>query len=192
MEAVSGREDRAGKVRKVRTVRIMLGLKTESSVPGITGALFPEPSGIFMDVVAGIELHSRLSRPALHGDPADFSPCAGSEPELMRRPVYNVIMVISACHAEDIIGIHQALADEFFLTEIHQSPFHRQDPACGKQFRIRFRIEVRIDPKPVSQNNPEAVQIEITVIGQIEYGILIRYGIINDMQTAFGVQFVCT
>ena len=170
------------------SVREILCFKTYRRTASVNRAVF---SGFLIKEIRRIHLHSRKIGPYFHHDPALLPRCLCYFSKLsviFQDPV----MIIPVSETERFIVSSDLFPDRFSHAEVHRRTCHIDQFPGWDRLCVRTRIKICIQHNRVSEHIPAvmSVEIEITVVRQIQDRILIRRSVISDPKFIVFRQFI--
>ena len=177
MEGLSGAENAGGPVGMVNAVGIMLGFQAECCAVGVfLTALSCSGTG----EIGGIELYTGLIGEDGHDDPGLVA-----HGHCRRRSADNIIRVVTtaALHT-GLLGV-DPISDGVHGAEVHGSTFYGNNVTGGQAGFVSQMEGLCMDLHPVSVDaaGAVAVEIEVAVVGQIQNGVLITFGLVTQLQS---------
>ena len=161
----------------VNAVGEVLRLQTESTAGEIFCAVFTRSAG---GEIGGIQLYTGLIRGSGHHDTRLIAHC-----HRRGRTAEDLIGVIAVAQLyTGLFRIH-FVTDGVHGTKIHGSTCHGEN-FSGREAGLIAHVEgLGVDLHPVSVHIATAVtvEIEVAVVGQIQDGVLIRLGVVAQLQT---------
>ena len=179
-----GRHKGLGPFGVVYGVGIELGLQSHTGALTVVYALL----AFFVQVIACVELDAGAVGGDSHGSAGD-----GILQNSAGIAKYLKIMVVASLKDQGLVIHVDILSDGLGLPEVEGGAFHGTQFSRGDVFRIVGGEEPAGDGQKLIHGllgMLVASQIEIAVVGHIEYGILITDAVIGDSQNTAGLQCV--
>lgn len=168
----------------VQRIGIELGLQGNAAALAVKDAVLTAVG----QEVAGVELQARAVGGNGHG-PAGFRVLeygAGVAE-------YLKIVVITALEMQGVVVCGNIQADGLWDPEVHGRAADMPHFACGDAFPVRGSKEPGGEGKKLAHGFFRVVmacQVKITVVGQVEYRVLVADRVVGDVQAAPGIQAI--
>ena len=154
----------------------MLGLKTETAVLSVVDAAMAALCSI--QPIACIDLHARLGGSYLHHPSRGSLVDRGARRELLPSAIEDEIVII----ANGLSGQSSKVqADGLSLSKVERRAGHWHLLASGNRGGVHWDVSFRSDLQLVVKNVTAASEVEITMVGQIDWcGAVSGGGVINS------------
>ena len=162
----------------IRRVGIMLGFQAESAIFLIGLATLADDAGIEMN--GGIELHAGLGGQHFHLAAGRRIVHFSGETQRSHFSVEDEVVVIAA----DVLDFANVRADGRGLAKIERSVGDTLDFASGNERGIDRSVIVTVELQDVLKDVAVALtrQVEVTMIGEIQNGGLVRFCRVLDLE----------
>ena len=171
---LSGRQNNAWEFRVLHCIRIVLCLQAEPCPVGIAFSALANDIGGGQKV-SGVQLHSRLTGPALEQNPAGTAVCPCTQ--TIRLLFQQIVVVIARTVFQMDVFLMQPFSNLCRFPKVKRSAFlavKRNDSSGRQTSRIIFCKAVRknLEVLPLNTFAVLTIQIEIRMVGQIDDGVL--------------------
>src|SRR5450830_1245508 len=181
-------QDGVREVGLVRRIREMLSFQAQRATITV-GAQLAVLAAV--KEIARIKLNTGLLRVHLHHPARLWLAHAGGQ----RQPMICVliqhkVMVVTAPDAQLLMRQGDVVADDGTLAQVERRARHVRQFACGNSPRIDGQVAVRIDRQRMAEDTALPRQIEIAVVGQVDWRGLVRHGVVAQVQRVVVIQLI--